>query len=633
MCGLAGLAFRDPARPADHAMLRRMSDILRHRGPDGEGFHVAPGVGLGFRRLAIIDLATGDQPIANEDGDVVVVCNGEIYNHVELRDALAAGGHRFRTASDVETIVHLYEDHGDDFVSRLRGMFAIALWDARRRRLLLARDRFGMKPLYYATTGDAIVFGSEQKAILASGLVPPDPDFQTMRQLLTYGRAVTPRTIVAGIRKLPPGHVLSWQAGDARLSRYWEVAFPARHDYERRPAGEWADGLRERLDESVRLHMRSDVPVGAWLSAGIDSSSVAALMSRIAPDPVHTFTMVFDDPDYDELRGRRALDDFPGYRLVGHRVPCDAHDFAGMPAAIWHTEGQVLGAISIGQMRVAQASAERVKVVMCGEGSDEILGGYSWYPTLPLLAPLFALPLAARRRIAAIAAIRRRWPGAASTIAGPREMDFERYSHSISPLAGQRAAERLFSRDVRDALRREGAVTDGLPTPEGFETWHPFARMQYFDIRHRMGDGVVLNLDAATMAHSVEARVPFLDHPLVEYCARIPPGVKMRWPREKHVLRRAMEPVLPGEIVWRRKSPMRVPIEPWLRSELPPFAREELAEARLAEAGLFDANQVAVALRRHREGVEDLSQALSAVLGLQLWDRLFRRSPLRAPAR
>lgn len=628
MCGIAGLAFRDTARTPDTAVLHRMAGILRHRGPDGDGFHAAPGVGFGFRRLAIIDLATGGQPMSSEDGNVVAMCNGEIYNHAALRARLAAAGHRFRSASDAEVVVHLYEDHGDRFVDHLRGMFAIALWDVRRARLLLARDRFGMKPLYYATTGDALVFGSEAKSILVSGLVAAEPDLQGMRQLLTYGRTVTPRTMFRGIAKVPPGGIVAWSRGEMAAARYWDVSFPPRDGYERRSDGEWAEGLREKLAESVRLHMVSDVPVGAWLSGGIDSSSVAALMSTMAADPVKTFTMRARESAYDELRDAHALDEYPAFRLDGHHVLCGPEDFELLPKAIWHTEGQVLGSIATGQLRIAQASAEHVKVVLCGEGSDEILGGYSWYPTLPVLDAVFTLPAGVRRWIAGIPAVRRRWPGAAGTIAGPREMGYERYSASISHLATQSAAARLFSTDVLEAIRREDPATDAMPPPEALASWHPFARMQYFDLRHRLGDGVVLNLDASSMAHSVEARVPFLDHELAEYCARIPPDVKMRRLREKYVLRRAMERLLPREIAWRRKLPMRAPYDPWRGRELPPFAREALSPARLREAGYFDPAAVASAIALHRARGEDLGQALSAVLGVQLWDRLFRRGHL-----
>jgi asparagine synthase (glutamine-hydrolysing) len=321
MCGICGIAWSDPKRPVSAETLKRMSDSLRHRGPDSEGFLAAPGIGLGFRRLSIVDLKTGDQPISNEDGSVTVICNGEIYNHIELRQRLVAIGHRFATASDVEVIVHLYEEHGLDFVSHLRCMFGLALWDAQRRRLVLARDRLGIKPLHYAITADGLFFGSEQKAILASGAVEPHPDLQSLRQLLSYGRIVAPRTIVTGIRRLPAGHTLTWSEGRVDIRQYWDAMFPARDDYDRSATEQdWADGLRDKPSESVKLHLRSDVPLGAWLSAGIDSSAVTALMSRLVPPPVQTFTLRFEDPAFDELRNQKGLDDYPEYGLAGHRI-------------------------------------------------------------------------------------------------------------------------------------------------------------------------------------------------------------------------------------------------------------------------------------------------------------------------
>jgi asparagine synthase (glutamine-hydrolysing) len=628
VCGIAGIAYSDIARVPDAAMLRRMTGILRHRGPDGDGFHAAPGIGLGFRRLAIIDLDTGDQPIANEDGSVVVVCNGEIYNHVELRASLEAKGHRFRTRSDVETIVHLYEERGDTFVEALRGMFALALWDNRRRRLLLARDRFGIKPLYYAEVGGALLFASEQKAILASGRLSASPDPRALRDLLTFGRVRSPRALAAGISKLPAGCLVAFSGGTATLGRYWDATFPDATDYEQRSDEAWAAGLREQLSASVALHMRSDVPVGAWLSGGVDSSAVVALMSSLSATRIPTFTMRADVPAEDELHGRRALSDFPAFRLDAHPVSCGVRDFALFREGIWHNEAQSLGSIAVGQLRVAEASARHVKVVLCGEGADELLGGYSWYRTLRLLAPLFALPASLRRALASAPPIRRRWPGASATLAGPKAMGFERYSLSITHLTSQGAAGRLLSRDMLESLEGQDDDLHDAPVPAGFERWHPFARMQYFDLKHRMGDGVVHALDAASMAHSVEARVPFLDHVVADYCARIPPWVKMRRLREKAVLRRAMRDVLPAEIARRPKWAMHVPFDKWLRGPLPDFASEEFAAERIREAGCFDATAVAQALERHRAGSENLGQALGAVLGVQVWDRLFRRDPL-----
>jgi len=628
MCGICGIAWSDPKRPVSAETLKRMSDSLRHRGPDSEGFLAAPGIGFGFRRLSIVDLKTGDQPISNEDGSVTVICNGEIYNHIELRQRLVAMGHRFATASDVEVIVHLYEEHGLDFVSHLRGMFGLALWDAQRRRLVLARDRLGIKPLHYAITADGLFFGSEQKAILASGAVEPHADLQSLRQLLSYGRIVAPRTVVTGIRRLPAGHMMTWTGGRIDIRQYWDAIFPARDDYDRSATEQdWAEGLRDKLSESVKIHLRSDVPLGAWLSAGIDSSAVTALMSRLVPPPVQTFTLRFEDPAFDELRNQKGLDDYPDYGLAGHRIVCRHADMHRLPKAIWHAEDTLLGGVEIGRLMVAQATAAHVKVVLTGEGSDEIFGGYPWYPTMRLLEPIFLLPQAARRMIAGVSAIRRRWPGAAATIAGPREMNFERFSRSITHLRGQAGGSEVLAPEVIAELDRQGDGTaDSAPPPAGFESWHPFARMQYLDLKHRMGDGVVLGLDRASMAYSVEARVPFLDHELVEYCARIPPRVKMKWLREKHILRRAMESVLPPDIVNRKKRGLQVPMDAWLRAPLPEFAAERMSPSALRQSGYFEADKVQALLRRHRAGDENLGQILSVVLCVQIWHDLFRHS-------
>lgn len=628
MCGIAGIAFRDRSRPGDPRMLRRMADTLRHRGPDGEGFHASPGVGLAFRRLGIVDLATGDQPIHNEDRSVAVVCNGEIYNHASLRARLAAAGHRFATASDVEPIVHLYEDLGDAFVHELRGMFALALWDARRSRLVLARDRIGIKPLFYAATPDGLLFGSEQKAILASGTVPVERDLVAMRQILVHGRVSTPRTLVAAIRSLPAGHVAAWSDGRLDLRQYWDATFPPRDGYDlARPAADWADELRARLAETVRSHLQGDVPIGAWLSGGIDSSAVVALAAPHVPGRLPTFTMQLDDPRDDELAGRRALDEFPAFGLDGHRVPCGPADFASMPDVVGSSEGSIVASTGIGQQRVARATARRVKVALCGEGADEALGGYSWYPTLARLAPAFLLPRPLRGALARVPAIARRWPGAAFTIAGPRAMDYERYSRSISHQPSQRVPERLVAPDLLAAMLAAGDPSEAaVRPPPDFDRWHPFARMQYFDLKHRLGDGVVLSLDRSSMAHSVEARVPFLDHELLEFCARIPPSVKLRGGVEKDVLRRAMEGVLPPEIARRPKFAMRVPLDRWLRGPLPAFAGEVLGAASLRASGTFVPEHVAGMLDRHRQGREDCAHALMAVLTLELWERRFRRT-------
>lgn len=635
MCGITGIAPADPAQAPDPAMLRRMADTLRHRGPDGEGFHVAPGIGLGFRRLAIIDLATGDQPIASEDGDVVAVCNGEIYNHAALRADLTARGHRFRTRSDAEVIVHLYEERGDGFVHALRGMFAIALWDARAHKLLLVRDRIGIKPMHYAVTGGALVFGSEPKAILASGLVARVPDVHALRQVFSYGSVITPRTLVEGVRRLPPGQRLVWSGGRARVETWWDLDFPDAGDYDRRTsADEWAEGLRAKLDETVRMHLVSDVPLAAWLSGGVDSSSVAALMSGMVDPPLRTYTLAFEDPAFDETRAGPLLDAYPGFRLDARRALCTRADLDRFPDVVWHNEDIVNGVVSIAIQIIAEATATERKVALAGEGADEVFGGYRWYGHLKLLAPVFALPLPLRRMIAAFPGIRRRWPGGAGVIVGPREIGFERYVRSIGRVGNESRAREVLSADILDRIDRDGPIDDAQPVPERFSRWHPFAGLQYLDLRNRMANSIVQGLDRMSMSRSIEARVPFLDHELVEFAARIPPWVKMRGLTEKHVLRRAMADTLPAPIAWRRKRGLQVPMVSWMRGELPGFANDLLAPRAIRDAGIFRPEAFERLLARHRSAVDDHGYLIASILGVQLWHAQFvaGRDDLHGPA-
>jgi len=404
------------------------------------------------------------------------------------------------------------------------------------------------------------------------------------------------------------------------------VRFPAREDYESGVTDEaWAEGLRAELADSVRVHLRSDVPVGAALSAGIDSSSVVALTAGMSADPVRTFTLRFEEAAFDELRNQRGLDDFPQFRLIGHRSVCRSSDLARVPQAIWHAEDMLGIGPVLGLMLVAEAASAHVKVIMTGEGSDELFGGYSWYPTMRVLAPVLALPHALRALPNRIGAIRRRWPGAAHLLNGAATMGFERYSNSISHMPSQSGASRVLAPDVLALLARDGPIDDAPPLPDAFAQWHPFAQLQYFDLKHRMVDSVVQGLDRSTMAHSVEARVPFLDHHVVEYAARIPPRVKMKRLNEKYVLRRAMAGTLPAEIAWRRKHAFSVPIGMWLRGEMPPAIEALIAEPALADAGYFHPARVRALREHHRQGTEDVGQLLATVLGMQAWDAIFHR--------
>lgn len=605
-------------------MLHRMTDTMSHRGPDGDGYFVQPGVGLGFRRLSIVDLHTGDQPISSEDGSVTVVCNGEIYNSPELRRNLEDAGHRFRTHSDVEAIVHLYEDHGERCVDFLRGMFAFAVWDSRRRRLMLARDRFGIKPLSYAVAPGALHFGSEYKAILASGCVERRVDYGAMKELFAFGFVPSPRTLLSTVARLPPAHTLLYENGRVTVQRYWDLEFPCIGDEgPRRSARDWAEAVRAKLDESVRLHLRSDVRVGSYLSSGIDSSAVAALMGRLVAEPVPTFSVAFEDPRFDEIGPNRILADFAGHNLLGEVATCTTADFDLLPKAIWHREDPTLSSGSIPHLRLAGLAARRVKVVLAGEGADEVFGGYRWYQVEKMLQPFMGLPPGLLRRVAGIPWLGRRWSRAARALAAPAGMGLARFQRLIdNPPIGR--LDDLFSGRVRHDAGFSGHTEQGLPLPADFGRWQRFAQLQYVEINSRLSDFITRTLDAAAMAHGVEARVPFLDHEFVELCSRIPPGLKMRGLREKHILRRAMEGALPPEILNRKKRGLTAPLWPW-RHRLPGFVADALSESRLRATGHFEPRHVRDMLERQASGEARFEGELFGVLGVQLWDDLFVR--------
>lgn len=625
MCGICGVAFADRERPAEQDMLLRMTASLHHRGPDGRGFHISPGIGLGMTRLSIVDLETGDQPISSEDGSVTIVCNGEIYNHAQLRESLIARGHRFRTHSDVEVIVHLYEDFGVDCVQHLRGMFGFALWDNHNRRLLLARDRLGIKPLHYAITPEGCYFGSEQKAILASDAVERRLDVDSLADLVSQGVARTPRTFFTSIRRLPPGHVLLYGQGELSLHEYWDVDFTPNQTA--RSAGEWAEALREQLTESVRLHLMSDVPIGAWLSAGLDSASVVALMNRLGQRAIPTFTLAFDHPDFDEVRAQKLLYDFPGYDLDVDQATCGDEHIGLLPRVVWHVEDPVMGGVEIPRMLLARAAAQRVKVVLTGEGADELLGGYEFFRLDKVLRPFARLPRSVRRMVSALAASR--FPRGSLVNAAPREVRMERYLDLTGPMRG--TSDSVLSREIlAQTAGREEAGQDDIVLPEAFASWDPLSQLQYYEMKIRLPDRIESVLDRATMAYSLEARVPFLDHVLVEFCASIPSSVKMRWFTEKQVLRDAMRDVLPPELAQRKKRGMAAPLRHWMKSPLPEFAEELLSDTSLRRTGYF--NPAVVARMRGRAGHEKKSRSaggLMSVLMVQLWDDLFirRRGP------
>ena len=617
MCGICGIALDDPNASIDEGLLKRMTDLQRHRGPDGEGFFVNPGIGLGVRRLSIVDLETGDQPIASEDGSVQVVCNGEIYNAPQLLEELRSGGHALRSHSDVEAIVHLYEEMGIGCLQRLRGMFGLAIWDGTKRRLILARDRFGIKPLYYGTGADgALYFGSEQKSILESGVVDPTLDPVGLAGLLDLGGPLFDRSIFKGIRQVEPGCWLTYQSGSLKHGRYWDMDFTPWIP-ESLPKGEaqWAEAVEHKLREAVRLHLLGDVPMAAWLSPGIDSSVVACLAAEELGQRLKTFSLGFADPRYDELRGNKTLDQFPGYDFTGDKVPFTVNVLEHLADNTWHHEQpvrfqfayQVLGGAMDGQLKVA----------LTGQGSDEMLGGYPWYRTDQLWRHIYWMPGILRRT--------------AERLLPDRIPETTRRALTMAPAMSRKrfsglqwtrwpVLKTLFNPELGAAVREAEETIEPHSLPDGWGQWDRFQQMVYIEAKTRMASFINRGLDASSMARSVEPRLPFLDHELAELLMQIPPRLR-RLRMEKHVLRKAMERHLPDEITWRKKKGIRTPDPVWSpeQGEIPQFARELLEDDVVRSKGYFRPDAVRELAKRQ----EGLDNALSAVVGFHLWDEQF----------
>lgn len=601
--------------------------MMRHRGPDGEGFFIDGSAGIGICCLALSVQRTADQPVFSEDGLISVICDGQIYNSAELRKELMAAGHHFRGDSAVEVIVHLYEDLGIDCVRRLRGMFGFAVWDSRLRQLMLARDRLGIKPLYYSIGKDACCFASEIKPILILQDQRQRPDFSALRDLFTFGFPLSSRTLFSGIQKLPPGHILLAQNGAARIKPYWQITFPPRAAPSQvRSSVEWAEALFEKVRESARIHLSRDIAPVSWLSGGIDSSTIAALISRLTGEPLRTFSLTFGQDDLDEFSGQKTLDCYPEYRLINHKIRCSGKDFELFPKSVWHSESITATTGGILYMLLARSTAPDARVTITGEGADEIFGGYGWYHMDKLLRPWAKLPLPLRNMMLLGPLIPRLWPGAARTHLAPREMNLARYQSLLSPRRLE-SMEEVFSEDLKHEIRRAPDAESSMTLPPDFDEWEAFAQLQYFDLTQRLPNLIAHLLDSSAMAHTVETRVPFLDHELVEFCSTIPVCLKMKGFQEKHILRKAVRKLLPDPIVRRKKKGLQAPYGQWLREKLPDFAEEMLSQKILGEKGYFDPAGVANLLNKHRAGKVDVGMQLLAILAIQLWDELFMKNP------
>ncbi len=627
ICGILNLAL-EPAAHRDR--IDRMSERLRHRGPDSSGKFELPHIALAIRRLSIIDLETGDQPLSNEAGDVTLVFNGEIYNYRELRLGLLDRGHVFKTQSDGEVIAHLYEEQGTDFVRELNGMFAIALWDDRAKRLVLARDRAGEKPLYYWRSGPTLVFGSEIKSLLEYPGISRDLDTEAVTQYFFYGYFPTPRSVFAEIQKLPAAHCLIAEGGEIRIEVYWRM-----RDYLRAPGlpaikkseeQQLEEELRRRLREAATSRLVSDVPLGVFLSGGVDSSTLVALMSELTPGNVNTFSVAFPEKTFNEEPYAKLVADH--FHTRHHVVRADEPSMRDVFHTLAdHLDEPVADPAVIPTFLLSRFARSEIKVALSGEGSDELFGGYPTYLGARLADYYLRLPRFLRRQF--FDRLKNSLP--VSPTAVPKGMFLRRFlSH-----AERNPAERhqiwfgMFSPAELDQLFAPGWKG---PEPASAKIFSPLARvlegarfdetlaeMLYLDFRMYLEDNLLVKIDRASMACSLELRTPFLDHRLVEFAAGLPASLKVRGFELKYLLKRAVEKWMPHKIVYRQKRGFSVPISNWMRKELRPWLDETLGEDKLKRDGLFNVPFVRRLLEEHWAGHADHRKTLWTLFCFQLW--------------
>ena len=637
MCGIAGIANAD-GRPIDERVLRNMCDAIVHRGPDDEGYFISrpetgsdghfegeASVGLGMRRLSIIDLATGNQPIHNEDKTVWVVLNGEIYNYPELRTALEARGHRFYTQSDTEAIVHAYEEYGNDVPRHLRGMFAFAIWDAKRKRLLLARDRVGKKPLLYATVGRKLIFASEFQAILQHPDVSREVNLDAISHYLSFMCVPAPITAFAGVQKLEPGHVLTWQNGEVEVRRYWSLDFKNKIDI---PEEEAAERVVDLLREAVRVRLMSDVPLGAFLSGGIDSSAVVALMSELSSERVKTFSIGFEEEEFNEINHARR---------VAERFGTDHHEFIVRPNAVEvlptlvrHYGEPFADSSAIPTYYLSKMTRQHVTVALNGDGGDECFAGYERYAAMRIAERYHRLPRLFREQVVepALGAFPEAGPTRSLLGKARRFMDVvgrptgERYLRWTSVFSEELKAELC----TREFLRRTSKARPlGYVQPwfEGNGEIDVVDRALMADTSSYLPNDLLVKVDIASMAVSLEARSPFLDHHVMEFAASLPARYKLRGLTTKYLLKNALKGLLPGENLKRSKMGFGVPIGKWFRGELKSFLAETILSERALGRGYFKREAVRLLVDEHTNSRRDHAHQLWTLLMLELWHQEF----------
>lgn len=633
MCAICGVLNINGSKPIESETIRTMIAMARHRGPDEAGIYIADHVGLGHARLSIIDLSGGSQPLSNEDGTVWVVFNGEIFNYLELRRELEARGHRFRTSSDTETIAHAYEEYGHRCVEHFNGQFAFALWDVRSRELFLARDRLGIRPLFYTVRDGQLIFASEIKSIGAHPGVSLEIDPVALDQIFTFWVTISPRSVFKGVTEVPPAHYLVVRDGQTRLERYWQLDFPDQAAESDKPIDVLAEELREALIESTRLRLRADVPVGAYLSGGLDSSVITTIINNYTEAPLITFSIRFEDDRYDEGQYQNELVE---HLSTHHRqTKCVGEDIAEVfPDVVWHTENPILRTAPAPLFLLSKLVRQsNIKVVLTGEGADEFLGGYNIFKEDKIRRFWARYPESKWRPLL----LQKLYPYLAQSPTrakhyweqffgkGLDRTELPYYSHLLR-WNNTAKLKVLFS----DSLRSAVGAHDSMPELEAIlsqriDQWNPLSRAQYVEVCTFLS-GYLLSSqgDRMAMAHSVEGRFPFLDHNVLKMCSQIPARYKLRGLDEKHILKRSMEREIPQRIVRRAKQPYRAPDSPsFFGRNTPDYVRELLSEKGVRQTGLFDSESVSRLVRKlERKSGQPVSarddMALVGVLSAQL---------------
>jgi asparagine synthase (glutamine-hydrolysing) len=636
MCDIVGICGIHGAHAARVSTLRTMLGMIRHRGPDQFGIYLDEQAALGNARLSILDLNTGQQPISNEDGSLWIVFNGEVFNHPELRVELEARGHRFTTSCDTETVLHAYEEYGPDCLSRFNGQFAIAIWDARNHTLFMARDRLGVRPLFYTLSGGSLVFGSEIKAVLAYPGMKASMDPVALDQIFTFWSPLSPRSCFQGIQELPPGHFLLLRDGQIRVQPYWELSFPEEGAAPLRSREQCAAELRELLIDATRIRLRADVPVGAYLSGGLDSSTITAIIRHHTSNPLETFSISFDDPGFDESGYQTQMARHLG---TDHHVVHATHADIGrvFPEVVWHAETPMLRTSPAPMFLLSKLVRDhRFKVVLTGEGADEFLAGYDLFkeakirrfwagrPDSSLRPELFS------RIYPWISGLTQGASAYASAFFGMglSDTDARDYSHRIRWRTTARA-KRFFSADLMDRIRAAEPPSTLVPDyPAGFDGWAPLHRAQFLEISIFLSQYLLSSQsDRMAMGHSVEGRFPFLDHRVVSFCNRLHPNLKLHGLTEKYLLKEVSREWLPPEIVDRPKQPFRAPIHRAFFNDAPPeYLEELLSPAAIHGSGFFNPGAVSSLVAKLKQGhglSETDDMALAGIISTQLVGRQF----------